>query len=111
VPRREQLRQRVDAVGMALGIVQADAPAWSRADVAVAVFGGLAALAAFVAWARHTPAPLVDLALFQLSRAPAACVGDPAGIDARSASGTDQTVGTGRQTPSPEGSAIRAAQN
>jgi EmrB/QacA subfamily drug resistance transporter len=73
-PRRQQ-RQRVDVVGMALlivavgavalGIVQADAPSWSRGDVAVAVFTGLGALVAFVAWARHTPAPLVDLALFQ----------------------------------------------
>ncbi|WP_157271432.1 MFS transporter [Azohydromonas aeria] len=74
-PRREGPRQRVDGVGMALlvvavgavalGIVQAESSAWSRAGVAAAVFTGLAALAAFVAWARHTPTPLVDLALFR----------------------------------------------
>jgi EmrB/QacA subfamily drug resistance transporter len=73
-PRRQQ-RQRVDVVGMALlivavgavalGIVQAEEPTWSRGEVAVALCTGLGALAAFVAWARHTPAPLVDLALFR----------------------------------------------
>jgi EmrB/QacA subfamily drug resistance transporter len=70
-----QERRPVDGVGMlllivavgalALGIVQADAPDWTRADVAAAVAGGLLALAAFVAWARRVPAPLVDLALFR----------------------------------------------
>ncbi|WP_051241528.1 MFS transporter [Azohydromonas australica] len=72
-PRRPG-QQRLDGVGMALlivavgavalGIVQADAPTWSHADVAAAIGVGLASLAGFVAWARHTPAPLVDLALF-----------------------------------------------
>jgi MFS family permease len=70
-----QERRRVDFVGMvllivavgavALGIVQADAPDWSRAGIAAAIVTGLLSLAAFVAWARRVPAPLVDLALFR----------------------------------------------
>jgi EmrB/QacA subfamily drug resistance transporter len=72
---RGEKRHRVDGVGMALlivavgavalGIVQADAPGWSRTDVVACVGTGLAALATFVAWARRAPAPLVDLRLFR----------------------------------------------
>ena len=71
---RSEKRQRMDGVGMALlmlavgavalGIVQSDAPHWSRADVAACLLTGAVALGTFVAWARRTPAPLVDLKLF-----------------------------------------------
>lgn len=67
-------RQRVDVAGMlllilavgalAMAITHSDAPQWSRLELAALAFGGFAALAAFVAWARVAPAPLVDLALF-----------------------------------------------
>lgn len=70
-----QERRPVDLVGMlllivavgavALGIVQSDAPHWSRGQIAAAIVTGLLSLAAFVAWARRAPAPLVDLALFR----------------------------------------------
>lgn len=68
-------RRRVDGVGMALlmlavaavtlAIVESDAPNWSHMELVVMGATGLAAGAAFVAWARHAPAPLVDLALFR----------------------------------------------
>ncbi|MBQ0957801.1 MFS transporter [Ideonella sp. 4Y11] len=68
-------QRRVDGVGMALlmlsvgavtlAIVESSAPQWSRTELlALAATGGLAA-GAFVAWARHARAPLVDLTLFQ----------------------------------------------
>jgi EmrB/QacA subfamily drug resistance transporter len=67
--------RKVDGVGMALlivavgavalGIVQADAPDWSRGKIVGAVLGGLLSLALFVAWARRVPHPLVDLGLFR----------------------------------------------
>ena len=72
---RPAARQGIDGIGMALlivgvgsialGIVQSDSPAWGRGAVGASVTTGLLALGAFVAWARHTPAPLVDLALFR----------------------------------------------
>lgn len=68
-------RRKVDGVGMALlmlavgavtlAIVESDAPNWSRMELVVMGATGLAAAGAFVAWARRTPAPLVDLALFR----------------------------------------------
>lgn len=73
--KRAEASARIDVVGMllligavgglALGIVQADAPAWSRADVALALGLGAAALLGFVAWIRRVPAPLVEPALFR----------------------------------------------
>ncbi len=67
-------RRRVDGVGMALlmlavatvtlAIVESDAPSWSRAELVQLVLTGLIAAGAFVAWARRTPTPLVDLTLF-----------------------------------------------
>ncbi len=67
-------RRRVDGVGMALlmlavgaitlAIVESEVPSWSRAELALMGATGLAAGAAFVAWARKAKAPLVDLALF-----------------------------------------------
>jgi len=68
-------RRRVDGVGMALlmlavgavtlAIVESDAPNWSRMDLVMIGGTGLAAAGAFVAWARRTREPLVDLALFR----------------------------------------------
>lgn len=65
---------RVDLVGMgllivavgsvALAIVEAESPAWSRLQVAAVIGAGLLALVGFVAWARRVPEPLVDLKLF-----------------------------------------------
>lgn len=69
------VRRRVDGVGMALlmlavgavtlAIVESEAPGWSRLELGVLGAVGVAAGAAFVAWARRAEAPLVDLALFQ----------------------------------------------
>jgi EmrB/QacA subfamily drug resistance transporter len=66
--------QRVDVVGMllliaavgavAMAITQADSPHWSRLELALLLVPGALALGAFVTWARHSKAPLVDLALF-----------------------------------------------
>ena len=68
-------RRRVDGVGMALlmlavgavtlAIVESDAPNWSRVELKAMGATGIVAAAAFVVWARRTPAPLVDLALFR----------------------------------------------
>jgi EmrB/QacA subfamily drug resistance transporter len=67
-------RRRVDGVGVALlivavgaialAIVQADSARWSRSELAWVAGLGVAALIAFVAWARVARAPLVDLGLF-----------------------------------------------
>ena len=68
-------RRKVDVVGMlllmlaigaiALSIVQSDSPNWHRTELIVTAATGVMALIAFVAWARYTPHPLVDLALFK----------------------------------------------
>ncbi len=68
-------RRRVDGVGMALlmvgvgavalAIVQSESPSWQRADLAIVAAVGVIAMIAFVAWARVTPHPLVDLGLFR----------------------------------------------
>jgi EmrB/QacA subfamily drug resistance transporter len=68
-------RRRVDFVGMALlilavgsitlAIVEFDASSWSRTELAVMGITGMIAALVFVAWARRTPHPLVDLTLFQ----------------------------------------------
>jgi len=67
--------RRVDVVGMALlivgvgalalAIVEAESPAWSRVDLAIAASTGVLALATFIAWARQARDPLVDLSLFR----------------------------------------------
>ena len=71
---RSTTRRRVDLVGMvllivgvgaiALAIVEAESPAWTRLDLATSAATGALALAAFVAWARRVRDPLVDLSLF-----------------------------------------------
>ncbi|HEY6511763.1 MAG TPA: MFS transporter [Burkholderiaceae bacterium] len=68
-------RRRVDGVGMALlvvavgaialAIVEADSPNWTRAQLLGTAGSGVIALAAFVVWARSVREPLVDLALFR----------------------------------------------
>ncbi|MNV29254.1 Multidrug export protein EmrB [compost metagenome] len=50
---------------LALAIVQSESPAWQRGELAVAAAVGVISMIAFVAWARATPHPLVDLALFK----------------------------------------------
>lgn len=68
-------RRRVDGVGMALlvvavgaialAIVEADSPSWTRAQLLGTAGAGALALAAFVVWARNVREPLVDLGLFR----------------------------------------------
>ena len=68
-------RRRIDGVGMALlmlavgaialAIVESDSPQWSRTELAITGACGVAAGAAFIAWARKAKAPLVDLVLFR----------------------------------------------
>ena len=72
---RPETRRRVDAVGVgllivavgtiALSIVQSDAPGWHRTDLLMTFATGVIAFIGFIAWARFTPAPLVDLSLFR----------------------------------------------
>lgn len=50
---------------LALSIVQAESPAWSRDELLGIAGIGLACVVGFVAWARVTTAPLVDLGLFR----------------------------------------------
>lgn len=67
-------RRRVDGVGMtllmvavgalALATVQSESPSWSRLELGVVAAVAVVSLGAFVAWARATPHPLVDLSLF-----------------------------------------------
>lgn len=68
-------RRRIDVVGIvllvlavgaiALAIVQADAPDWSRTQIATVMTTGVVSLATFVVWAARVRDPLVDLALFR----------------------------------------------
>src|SRR4030095_10740479 len=56
----------VVAVGaIALAIVEADAPDWTRTEIAAVAATGVIALIGFVAWAMKVRDPLVDLALFR----------------------------------------------
>jgi EmrB/QacA subfamily drug resistance transporter len=73
--KRPAHRRPVDALGMgllivgvgalALSIVQLQSPSWSTGELAAAGGLGAIALIGFVLWARATPAPLVDLRLFE----------------------------------------------
>jgi len=72
---RASTRRRIDGVGMALlivavgaialAIVEADAPQWTRTEIAAVAATGLTALIAFVLWAMKVREPLVDLGLFR----------------------------------------------
>jgi len=71
---RGSTRRRVDGVGMALlviavgaialAIVEADSPSWTRAQLLGTAGTGAIALVGFVVWARSVREPLVDLRLF-----------------------------------------------
>lgn len=50
---------------LALCIVQAESPSWSRHELQVMAGLGVASIVGFVAWARVAAAPLVDLGLFR----------------------------------------------
>lgn len=50
---------------LALSIVQAESATWSRNDLLRAAGIGIASIVGFVAWARVSKAPLVDLGLFR----------------------------------------------
>jgi EmrB/QacA subfamily drug resistance transporter len=52
------------ALGMTWGIVRADAAGWGSAEVVASLVGGLALVAAFVAWERRAPSPMMPVALF-----------------------------------------------
>ena len=72
---RASTRRGIDVVGMALlivavgalalAIVEADAPQWTRSEIAMVAVTGVTAMIAFVLWARNVREPLVDLALFR----------------------------------------------
>ena len=72
---RDESRTRVDVVGGVLvtaalvgivyGIMQASHAGFSAPQVLASWTIGALALAAFIAWERHTPAPLLDLTLFR----------------------------------------------
>lgn len=50
--------------GIAFGLVRAETQVWTSASVVAGVAGGIAALLAFVAWARRARHPAIDLDLF-----------------------------------------------
>ncbi|HIV69845.1 MAG TPA: DHA2 family efflux MFS transporter permease subunit [Candidatus Aquabacterium excrementipullorum] len=50
---------------IALGIVRSEALGWRAGAVWGSVAAGVLALLAFTRWARHTPAPAIDLTLFK----------------------------------------------
>ena len=72
---RKQHHPRLDLIGMAMlivavggftqGIVQSGSPNWQRSELLVVCLTGLLAFVGFIAWARFTSAPLVDLKLFR----------------------------------------------
>ena len=73
--KHNQQRPRLDLIGMAmlivavgavtLGIVQSGSPNWQRSELVIVCLTGLLAFVGFIAWARFTAAPLVDLKLFR----------------------------------------------
>ncbi|SAL35374.1 major facilitator transporter [Caballeronia peredens] len=50
---------------IAFGLLQSEPAGWTSPRVTLAIAGGLAMLAAFVAWARTVRAPAIDLSLFR----------------------------------------------
>ncbi|MEC5317712.1 DHA2 family efflux MFS transporter permease subunit [Brenneria populi subsp. brevivirga] len=73
--RQPTRRRPLDLVGMsllivgigalALSVVQAESPGWSRQELLAAAGIGVASIVGFVVWARVAPAPLVDPGLFR----------------------------------------------
>jgi EmrB/QacA subfamily drug resistance transporter len=53
------------ALGMTWGIVRAEAAGWYSAEVVASLLGGLVLIAAFFAWERRAPSPMMPLALFR----------------------------------------------
>jgi EmrB/QacA subfamily drug resistance transporter len=51
--------------GLTFGIVRANALGWTSAPVLLAIGGGVALLAAFLAWERHTPQPMLPPRFFR----------------------------------------------
>ncbi|TFW09502.1 DHA2 family efflux MFS transporter permease subunit [Oxalobacteraceae bacterium OM1] len=51
--------------GVALGITQFESTTWTRGEIGIVLAGAALAFAAFIAWARTTRHPLVDLQLFR----------------------------------------------
>jgi EmrB/QacA subfamily drug resistance transporter len=72
---RAAVRPRIDGVGMALvivavgavalAIVEAESPQWTRGELLAVAATGVVAFGAFIVWARNVGEPLVDLALFR----------------------------------------------
>jgi hypothetical protein len=78
LPESRSTQQRsLDVVGMALssvgllgityGCITAGEKGWGNAEALATLLAGLALLAAFIGWERHTREPLVDLALFRVA--------------------------------------------
>jgi EmrB/QacA subfamily drug resistance transporter len=54
----------VGLFGLVLAIIRGESAGWTSAQTLGSGLGGLALLAAFVAWERHTPNPMLPLRLF-----------------------------------------------
>ena len=65
------------ALGLVWGLVRGNTAGWGSPEVTGALAGGVAALAAFIAWERRVPEPMLPMRLFR-SRAFAA--GNAAGV-------------------------------
>src|SRR4051794_10062930 len=69
-------RTRLDVVGLVLvaaglfgvtwGLIRANDVGWGSPEVLTGLVGGVALVAAFVAWERHTTSPMLPLRLFRL---------------------------------------------
>jgi EmrB/QacA subfamily drug resistance transporter len=53
------------ALGVTWGLVRANAVGWGSAEVMVTLVAGFVLVGAFIAWERHAPAPMLDLASFR----------------------------------------------
>ena len=52
-------------VGLTYGLIEGPAKGWTKPAPLVALLAGVVLLAAFVAWERHTPEPMLQLSLFR----------------------------------------------
>ena len=59
------VRVTVAALGLVWGLVRGNSAGWGSAEVLGALVGGVAATAAFVAWERRTPEPMLPPRLFR----------------------------------------------
>jgi EmrB/QacA subfamily drug resistance transporter len=55
----------VGLAGVLYGVIEAPSQGWTHAPVVVALTAGLAVLAAFVVWERHTDHPVLDMRFFE----------------------------------------------